>query len=62
MNCESASVNVSKRIQIFLNYIFRLVLVKALKEIKSVASLKIIALEIWPYFIQFIQNFPVSFL
>ena len=54
MNCESASVNVSKRIQIFLNYIFRLVLVKALKEIKSVASLKIIALEIWPYFIQFI--------
>ena len=54
MNCESASVNVSKRIQIFLNYIFRLVLVKALKEIQSVASLKIIALEIWPYFIQFI--------
>lgn len=55
MNCESVSVNVNKRIQIFFfYYIFRLVLVKALEEMKSVASLKIIALEIWPYFIQFI--------
>lgn len=54
MNCESVSVNVNKRIEIFFYYIFKLVLVKALEEMKSVASLKIIALEIWPYFIQFI--------